>query len=62
LLLVVRQVLVECRARGDAGLLELDDDQRQTVDEADQIRLAGVERAEVPSGLELRPFQNRARD
>ena len=44
-LLVVRQVLVECRARGHAGLLQLDDDQRQAVDEADQIRAAGVERA-----------------
>ena len=45
LLLVVRQVLVERRARGHAGLLQLDDHQRQAVDEADQIRPAGVERA-----------------
>ena len=43
--LVVRQVLVERRARGHAGLLQLDDHQRQAVDEADQIRPAGVERA-----------------
>ena len=43
--LVVRQVLVERRARGHAGLLQLDDHQRQAVDEADQIRAAGVERA-----------------
>jgi hypothetical protein len=28
-----------------AGLLQLDDHQRQAVDEADQIRPAGVERA-----------------
>ena len=45
LLLVVGQVLVEGRARGHAGLLELDHHQRQAVDEADQIRPAGVERA-----------------
>jgi hypothetical protein len=32
-------------ARGHAGLLQLDDHQRQAVDEADQIRAAGVERA-----------------
>jgi len=41
----VRQVLVERRARGHAGLLQLDDHQRQAVDEADQIRSADVERA-----------------
>ena len=45
LLLVVRQVLVERRARGHAGLLQLDDHQWQADDEADQIRPAGVERA-----------------
>jgi hypothetical protein len=33
--LVVRQVLVERRARGYTGLLQLDDRQRQAVDEAD---------------------------
>jgi hypothetical protein len=43
--LVVRQVLVEGRARGHAGLLQLDDHQRQAVDEAHQVRPAGVERA-----------------
>jgi len=43
--LVVRQVLVERRARGHAGLLQFDDHQRQAVDEAHQIRAAGVERA-----------------
>ena len=43
--LVVRQVLVERCARGHAGLLQLDDHQRQAVDEADQIRPAGVKRA-----------------
>jgi hypothetical protein len=32
----VRQVLVECRARGHAGLLQLEDHQRQAVDEADR--------------------------
>ena len=39
------QVLVERRARGHAGLFQLDHHQRQAVDEADQIRPAGVERA-----------------
>ncbi|MSU28249.1 MAG: hypothetical protein EXS27_10100 [Pedosphaera sp.] len=34
--LVVRQVLVERRAHGHAGLLQLDDHQRQAVDEADR--------------------------
>ena len=43
--LAVRQVFVEGCARGHAGLLQLDDHQRQAVDEADQIRSAGVERA-----------------
>jgi len=43
----VRRVLIERRARGHAGLLRLDDHQRQAVDEADQIRAAGVERAGV---------------
>lgn len=42
---VVRQIFVERRARGHAGLLQLDDHQRQAVDETDQIRAAGVERA-----------------
>ena len=41
----MRQILVERRARGHTGLLQLDDHQRQAVDEADQIRPAGVERA-----------------
>ena len=41
----MRQVLVESRAHGHAGLLQLDDHQRQAVDETDQIRPAGVERA-----------------
>jgi len=43
--LVVRQVFVEHRARGCAGFLQFDDHQRQAVDEADQIRPAGVKRA-----------------
>jgi len=43
--LVVHQVLVERRARWHTGLLQLDDHQRQSVDEAHQIRAAGVERA-----------------
>jgi hypothetical protein len=50
---VVRQVLVEGRARGHAGLLQLDDHQprlRIGVDEADQIRPAGLER---PGDAEL---------
>ena len=42
-LLVVRQVLVECRARWHTGLLQLDDHERQAVDEAHQVRPAGVE-------------------
>jgi hypothetical protein len=37
--------LVERRACEHAGLLQLDDHQRQAVDEADQVRPAGVERA-----------------
>ena len=44
-MLVARQIFVERRARGHAGLLQLDDHQRQAVDEAHQIRAAGVERA-----------------
>ncbi len=49
LALVVREVLVERRARRHAGLLQLDHHQRQAVDEADEIRPAGVERC--PSTL-----------
>ena len=41
--LVVRQVLVERRACGHAGLLQFDDHERQTVDEADQIRSVNSE-------------------
>ncbi len=44
-LLVVREVLVERRARRHAGLLQLDHHQRQAVDEADEVGPAGVERA-----------------
>ena len=33
------------RARWHVGLLQLDDHQRHSIDEADQMRLAGVERA-----------------
>ena len=44
-LLVARQVFVERRARGNARLLQLDDHERQAVDEANQIRATGVERA-----------------
>ncbi len=40
--LIVCQVLSERRARGPAGLLQLDKHQRQAVDEPDQIRPAGV--------------------
>ena len=39
----MRQVLVERRARGHAGLLQLDDHQRQAIDKACQIRAAGAE-------------------
>ena len=42
LLLAVRQVFVERRARGHAELFQLDDHQREIVDEADHIRPAGV--------------------
>ena len=42
---VMRQDFVERRARGHARVLQLDDQQRQGVEEADQIRPAGVERA-----------------
>ena len=44
-LLVARQIFVERRARGNTRLLQLDYHERQTVDEANQIRAAGVERA-----------------
>jgi len=44
-MLVVRQVFIERRARGHAGLLQLNDHERQAVDEGHQIRAAGVERA-----------------
>ena len=40
---VARQVFVERRVRGHAGLLQLDDHQRQAVDEAQQIRPVGVQ-------------------
>ena len=39
------QVLIEGGARGDGGLLQLDHHQRQAVDEADQVRPAGIELA-----------------
>ena len=39
----MRQVFVERRAGGHAGLFQLNDHQRQAVDEADQIRAAGIE-------------------
>jgi len=39
--LVVRQVLVERRARGHAGRLQLDDHRRQAVDEAALIAAGG---------------------
>ena len=42
---VMRQDFVERRARGHARVLQLDGHQRQAVDEADQIRPTGVERA-----------------
>ena len=62
--LVVRQVFIERRARGHAGLLQLDDHQRQAVDEADQIRAAGVERArdaELAKSNSIRCFTFRQR-
>ena len=45
LILVVREVLVEGRPRRHAGLLEFNHHPRQAVDEAHQVRPAGVERA-----------------
>jgi hypothetical protein len=49
---VVRQVLVERRGRGHAGLLQLDDHQRQAVDEAD--RGESELRSSVSSTIEIR--------
>ena len=42
--LVAGEVVVERLLRRHAGLLQLDDHEGQAVDEADQIRPAGVER------------------
>lgn len=44
-MLVAGDVVIERRARRHARLLQLDDHQRQAIDETDQIRPAGVERA-----------------
>jgi hypothetical protein len=63
--LVVGEVLVESRARRHAHLLELDDHPGQTVDEAHEVRPAGVERtddAELAHEQEVVVFRRRPVD